>query len=148
RAEGAGLAALIVLGSMFAFVVSLLWPEHDAPEAVRVVTPTESMVWFGVRLGLAGASAAAIGFWFEWEHVGWAAAAAMLVMRPSIEMQELRSWGRVASVIVGGLGAAALAHLTDAPGWYALALVIALAGAAATHASRWYVTPTFTTFIA
>ncbi|HEX5094355.1 MAG TPA: FUSC family protein [Acidimicrobiia bacterium] len=146
--KGAGVALLIVAGSVFAMTVAMLWPQHDAPEHVRVVVPAESMLGYGVRLGLAGGTAAAIGFWFEWEHVGWAAAAAMLVMRPSIEMQELRSWGRVASVIIGGLAAAGLAHATTAPGWYSLAIIVVIAGAGATYASRWYVTPTFTTFIA
>ena len=37
---------------------------------------------YGLCLGLAGATAAAIGFALDFDHVGWAATAAMLVMRP------------------------------------------------------------------
>ncbi len=150
--EGLGLALLIIAGSMYAFLVSLLWPERavpPAPPAPAVPAPSpRSMIGYGLRLGLAGATAATIGFALDFDHVGWATAAAMLVMRPSAEMQRLRSVGRVVSVVVGALGAAALALLTTAPGWYSAAILAVLAAVAATRPSRWYVTPTFTTFIA
>ena len=150
--EGLGLALLIIAGSMYAFVVSLLWPERALPPAppppVAPGPSPRSMIGYGLRLGLAGASAATIGFAFDFDHVGWATAAAMLVMRPSAEMQRLRSVGRVVSVVVGALAAAALALLTTAPGWYSAAILVVLAAVAATRPSRWYVTPTFTTFIA
>ena len=89
-----------------------------------------------------------MGFAFDFDHVGWATAAAMLVMRPSADMQRLRSVGRVVSVVVGALAAAGLALLTTAPVWYSVAILLVLAGVAATRPSRWYVTPAFTTFIA
>ena len=41
-----------------------------------------------------------------------------------------------------------LALLTTAPGWYSAAILVVMAAVAATRPSRWYVTPTFTTFIA
>ena len=151
--EAFGLAVLIVGGSVYAWAVSLLWPERAVPPPPPP-PPTapsrspRSMVGYGVLLGLAGASAAAIGFAFDFDHVGWATAAALLVMRPSADMQELRSVGRVVSVVVGALAAAGLAILTTAPGWYSAAILVVLAGVAATRPSRWYVTPTFTTFIA
>jgi hypothetical protein len=150
--EAFGLALLIIAGSLYAFLVSLLWPERAVPPAPPApVTPgpsTRSMIGYGVRLGLAGATAATIGFAFDFDHVGWATAAALLVMRPSADMQRLRSVGRVVSVIVGALAAATLAILTTAPGWYSAIIVVVLAAVAATRPSRWYVTPTFTTFIA
>ena len=43
------------------------------------------MLDYGVRLGLAGAVCAAIGFALDLEHVGWAVTAALIVMRPSPE---------------------------------------------------------------
>jgi hypothetical protein len=151
--EGLGLALLIIAGSVYAFLVSLLWPERavpsrPAPTAVAPPPSPRSMIPYGVRLGLAGASAATIGFALDFDHVGWATAAAMLVMRPSADMQRLRSVGRVVSVIAGALAAAGLAYATTQPGWYSLAILLVLAGVAATRPSRWYVTPAFTTFIA
>lgn len=148
--EALGLALLIVGGSVYAWLVSLLWPERaipPAPPAPPAQLP-RSMIGYGIRLGLAGATAATIGFAFDFDHVGWATAAAMLVMRPSADMQRLRSVGRVVSVIVGALAAAGLAVLTTAPGWYCVAILAVLTGVAATRPSRWYVTPAFTTFIA
>jgi hypothetical protein len=150
--EAFGLAVLIIAGSVYAWVVSLLWPQRAAPPSPPAPTgpvpSPRSMIGYGIRLGLAGASAAVIGFGFDFDHVGWATAAALLVMRPSEDMQRLRSVGRVVSVIVGALAAAAVALVTTAPGWYSVAILVVLAGVAATRPSRWYVTPTFTTFIA
>jgi uncharacterized membrane protein YgaE (UPF0421/DUF939 family) len=97
---------------------------------------------------LAAAIAAAIGFAGALEHVGWATAAALLVMRPSEDMQQLRSVGRLVSVLIGAAAAGVMAHLTAAPAAYAIALLVTVAAASATHTSRWYVTATFTTFLA
>jgi len=144
--ESLALAALMVAGSVVAFVVSLAWPERPAQPAAAL--PSASMVDYGVRLGLAAATSAAIGFALDLDHVGWACAAALLVMRPSTEMLEERSVGRIVSVSLGAMVAAALATLSTTPAVYALCIVIALAGAAATHRSRWYVTSLFSTFLA
>ena len=68
-------------------------------------------------------------------------------MRPFPDMQELRSWGRVASVFLGALAAVALLRLHPADWVLAATTLAALAGVAATRGSRWYVTPFFTTFL-
>ena len=99
--QAAGLAGLMVLGSLFACVVSMLWPEHAPPAPpARPAGPPPAVptIGYGVRLGAAGATAAAIGFVLDLEHVGWACAAALLVMRPAADMQRLRSVGRVLAV--------------------------------------------------
>ena len=68
-------------------------------------------------------------------------------MRPSEEMQKLRSVGHVVSVVAGALAAVAFLRASPALGWYAVAAVAAIAGAGGTSRSRWYVTATFTTFL-
>ena len=144
------LAVLMVVGSLVATAVSMLWPEQ-APAAGSVAAgPTAPPALtddYAIRLGLAGASAAAIGFALDLDHVGWACAAALLVMRPSVEMQQLRSVGRLASVVVGAAAAIAFVRAEPVDAWYALAIVAVLAGAAGSHRSRWYVTPAFTTYL-
>src|SRR5262245_30081938 len=60
-ATGAALALIMVAGSLYAAVVSLLWPEFSAPAAAPTSPPSPSFD-YGVRLGLAGATAATIGF--------------------------------------------------------------------------------------
>lgn len=146
--EGAGLAGLIVAGSVYACLVSLAWPERPPPLAVASPStlPT-AMLGYGIRLALAGSTAAAIGFAFDFDHVGWACAAALLVMRPSEDMQRLRSAGRPIAVAAGALAAALVRHLTERAWVYGVAVMAVLVGAAATRRSRWYVTPFFTTFI-
>lgn len=143
--KAAGAAGLMVLGSIFAYAVSILWPERE-PAGSRDAGPKPTL-GYGVRLGAAGATAAAIGFLLNLEHVGWACAAALLVMRPAPEMQRLRSVGRVIAVALGALAAIALVRAGPSAWAYSLAAVAAVGLAGGTHRSRWYVTPAFTTFL-
>ena len=145
--KAAGVAALMAVGSLYACGVSMLFPV-EKPAIHPQATPTEDTptLGYGLRLGLAGATAAAVGFALGLDHVGWACAAALLVMRPAREMQQLRSVGRLASVLVGALLAIALLHSDPGAGWLAAAVFAAIGGASAT-ASSWYVTPAFTTFL-
>ena len=69
-------ALLMVVGSAYACLVSLLWPARPASEPApepRGPDPVgrRAMLGYGVRLGLAGATAAAIGFLLHLDHVGW-----------------------------------------------------------------------------
>ncbi len=144
--KAAGLAGLMVLGGIFACAVSMLWPEHAAAREARPPGPAPTL-GYGIRLGAAGATAAAIGFLLDLEHVGWACAAALLVMRPTAEMQRLRSVGRILAVAVGALLGAALVHAGPPAFLYSVAVIAAVAGAGGTHHSRWYVTSAFTTFL-
>ena len=106
------------------------------------------MLVYGVLLGLAGSSAAALGYILHLEHVGWAAGAALLVMRPVRTQLVLRSIGRAASVLIGAFAAAAFAVLAPTPLVLALVVGFVMGALAATTASRWYIAPGFTTFIA
>ena len=147
--KAAGAAALIVLGSACACAISMLLPEQRTAASSRAPrrpagAPTLD---YGIRLGAAGATAAAIGFLLDLDHVGWACAAALLVMRPAAEMQRLRSVGRIVSVFLGAVAAVGLVHAGPPAAVYSLAVLAALAGAAGLHASRWYVVPAFTTFL-
>jgi Fusaric acid resistance protein-like len=146
--KGGTVALLMIAGSLYACAVSLLWPERAPPRARAGPTATPGATLdYGIRLGLAGAIAAAIGFIFDLDHVGWACAAALLVMRPVAEMQRLRSVGRVCAVVIGAVAGILLVQLNPTHAVYALAAIAALAGAGGTHGSRWYVTPAFTTFL-
>lgn len=148
--QAVGLAAVMAAGSAYACLVSLAWPERaeeqppPPPPAARSPPP---MLGYGLRLGAAGATAAAIGFALDFDHVGWACAAALLVMRPVAEMQRLRSVGRIVAVTLGAVLAIGFVRLDPAAGWYAAAILAVVAGATATHRSRWYVTAAFTTFL-
>jgi hypothetical protein len=136
--KAAAIAGLMVLGSAFACLVSMFWPEHAA--AASPAPMPKPTLGYGVRLGAAGATAAAVGFLLDLEHVGWACAAALLVMRPAAEMQRLRSVGRIVAVAIGALAAIGLVRLSPSAWAYSLAAIVAVAAAGATHRSRWYAT--------
>jgi hypothetical protein len=143
--EGLHICALIVGGSLYATLVALLWPERP-PAPGRTPAPAPTLE-YGVRLGLAGATAAAIGFAAELEHVGWATGAALLVMRPASDLQRMRSVGRVAAVALGAMAGVLLVRAAPGDPVYAAAIAVGIVGAAATRRSRWYVTPGFSTFL-
>ena len=144
-AAGAPLAVLFVAGSVYGWLVTLLpWPPSSARHgAASDALPT---LGYGVRLGLAGALCAAIGFALGFDHVGWAAAAALLVMRPSTETLRLRALGRPVSVCVGALAAITLLQLQVPVAVVEAAVVLVVIVATGTVGSRWYVMPAFTTF--
>ena len=142
-----GLGSLMVVGAVWAWLVSLLWPETEAvpPPAPRL--PVRAALVYGCLLGAAGGIAATIGFAADLEHVGWATAAVLLVMRPGREALVLRSVGRACSVVTGALLGGLFMASGPAVGLVAAAVLVALVGLSATQPSRWYVAPAFTTFI-
>lgn len=140
------IALLILAGSVWCLLVALPWPERQAPPR-PAAPPAVSMVGFGIRLGLAGTIAASIGFALGLEHVGWAAGAALLVMRPSAQLVVSRALARAASVVAGALLGGAF-MLTQPPNWLmGLAALILLTVLTALAGSRWYVTGGFSTFL-
>jgi hypothetical protein len=131
--EAAVLAGLTVAGSAFACLVSMAWPQRSTRPAPAAGGDPKPTLDRGIRLGAAGASAAAIGFILGLEHVGWACAAALLVMRPAAEMQRLRSLGGIIAVAVGATAAIVLIHLGPADAWYGLVVIGVIVAAAATR---------------
>jgi hypothetical protein len=143
-----GVSSLFLLGSAIAFVAALCFPNYAAPEPVAPgLLSIAAARDYGVRLGLAAAVGTAIGLYYGAEHTGWIVGSTLLVMRPSDEMMEIRSVGRAVSVFLGALVAAWLLTLDLAPVAIAFVGAGAIIAATATHASRWYVTPAFTTFL-
>ena len=142
------LAAVIASGAVFGWLVSLCWPEPPTGARPPPTLPGRaSMTEYGVRLGLAGALCAGLGFALDLDHKGWATAACLLVMRPTPEMTRLRGVGRAVSVAAGALAACLLTLRAVEPAVLAVAVVAALSCLAAVRTSRWYVTGGITTFI-
>jgi len=53
----ATLAGLLIAGSVYAYLVSLPWPEHPAPPPAAPSAPSpQAMLGYGVRLGAAAAA--------------------------------------------------------------------------------------------
>ncbi len=152
--EVAGLAVDILAGTCWAVLVALAWPTTgratarvDATGPAPEMPPAAFLIAYGWLAGLVGAICAAIGFAAGLEHVGWAPAAALLVMRPRPPMQQMRSFDRVADVVVGAAAAIVLIRL-DPQAWvFAAAIGLVVTAATATALSRWYVLPTFTTYL-
>jgi len=142
------LALLMAIGSITGWLLALCWPERTAthPTTSAAIART-ALVEYGIRLGLAGAICAGLGFALDLDHKGWATAACLLVMRPTAEMTRLRAAGRLIAVSAGALAACVVAVAGAPAGVLAGIIVADLTALAATRASRWYVTGGFTTFI-
>ena len=72
-------------------------------------------------------------------------AADLFVMRPTREMQQLLSVGRVVAVFVSSLAAVIFVRTEPSAAAVGAAAVAALAGAGGVRKSRWYGAPAFTT---
>ncbi len=143
-----GIAAILAIGSIWATIISMLFPERPAEkQAEQQLLPASIAKSYGLRYGLAGATAASLGFLLGVEHVGWITGAALFIFRPMEATLKSRAWWRVGSVTAGALLAALLLTASLPQVLVAVIASLAIVLAGATHASRSYVTPFFSTFI-
>lgn len=148
-ADGVAAAGIILLGSAYAWLVSLAWPDHpeEQPAAPRSALPRGATLDYGLRLGLTGALAVGIGYALGFDHPGWGGTAALMVSRPDPTLSRSRGIGRVLSVLAGGCAAFAVSALGVSDLVLALLTGAALLAMTATAGSRWYITAGFTTFV-
>jgi hypothetical protein len=141
-------AVLIVLGSCWAWLVSLALPERPAdPHPPRTAPSTAAALGYGAQLALAGGAAVAITLALGLDHPGWAGTSALLVSRPAGAELRARGVERSAAVLAGALLACAVAAADPSSWVLAVLLLAAIGGAAATAGSRRYVTPFFSTLL-
>src|SRR4051794_41116070 len=111
--EAVALGAVFVASAVFSYVATLAWPEFTAePSHPQPLLTAAFARRYGVLAGLAGATSALAGLAVHTDHLGWAPAAGYFVLRPSADMQRLRSTGRVISVACGAVAGAAFARTT------------------------------------
>jgi hypothetical protein len=146
-ASGTTFAALMALSSVYVWLLSLAWPVREAGRVPPLQPVDSGSLDYGIRLGLAAAIAAGIGFALHLGHVGWACAACLLVMRPVADMTRSRGRDRVLDVVVGSIVATLVVLYFPTPPVLAATVAVALTAMAATRGSRLYVTPAFTTCI-
>jgi Fusaric acid resistance protein-like len=140
---------LLIIGSVIAYAWSLCFKEYQRPPARAEIALMNSIQArnYGIRLGSTAAIATAIGFALGIEHIGWIVGAGLFVMRPSQDIQEFRSKWRIASVFIGAMAASWLLTLSLPPLMIGVLAGGALVITSATHSSRWYITPAFSTFL-
>ena len=139
--------ALLSAGAAYAWLVSLLWPDRDAPPRTPpALPPLRTMLGYGARMGFAAAVAYLVASALALDHPGWAPAACLLVARPQVDLLQIRGVGRVLSVAAGATLAALVLDADPPNATYAVLVVGVLGAAAATVGSRWYITSAFTTF--
>lgn len=138
------LTGLFVAGSIWVWLVSLAVPETPTLDRPAPLSPPP--LSYGVVLGAVAVVTAGLGFLLDLDHIGWACAAALLVMRPDPDVRLARSLGRVGSVVTGATAASLMALWGPPDIAYSAAIVLVLAAAGAMHGSRLYIFPAFTTY--
>jgi hypothetical protein len=146
-AAGAAVGGLMALGSVYVWVLALAWPVRSAGRVPPTPPIDSGSLDYGIRLGLAAAIAAGVGFALDLGHVGWACAACLLVMRPMADMTRSRGRDRLLDIVIGSLVAIVIVLSVPTPAVLAATVLLAVTGMAATRRSRRYVTPAFTTGI-
>ncbi|TQM57868.1 FUSC family protein [Humibacillus xanthopallidus] len=146
-ATSAAAALLLTAGATYAWAVSLLWPARPGARRPPADLPARhEMVRYGLLLGTGAGLAYLVASRLGVDHPGWAPAACLLVARPDAGLLWLRAVGRVIAVIIGALGAVAVLAAELPPAVLAVIVALVVSIAAATRASRWYITSAFTTF--
>jgi len=143
---GLGAAGLILLGSVYGWLVSLPWPDEPAPTPMPARSTTE-LGAYGIRLGLTGALAVSVGYLLDFDHPGWPGVAALMVSRPGPDLTRSRAVGRALSVVVGAGLAIGLVATDPTDVVLASSAAAAIVLLCATAGSRWYITAGFTTFV-
>jgi len=147
-AAGLTVGALLLAGSVYAWLVSLAWPERSAPpRPPRPRVPRAFALQYGTQLALVGAITVAAGFALGVDHPGWACTAALLISRPDPRALRARGYQRSIVVLLGATLACAVALLHPADAVLAALVFFTVALATALAGSRWYVLPFFTTLI-
>ena len=141
-------ALLLAAGAVYAWAVSLLWPARPAVSRAQVDLPSrDDMVRYGLLLGSGAAVAYVVAVTAGVDHPGWAPAACLLVARPDAGQLWSRAVGRVVAVLLGALAAVAVVAAELPSPVLAVVAALVVSTAAATRASRWYITSAFTTFV-
>jgi hypothetical protein len=97
-AASASAFLLLTIGAAYAWLVSLFWPQRDAPPRPPPDRPPlRAMVWYGTRIGIAATIGYAAASALDLDHLGWAPAACLLVARPQLDLLQSRGVGRVLS---------------------------------------------------
>ncbi len=139
-----GFAAIMIVQSILAFVVSLVFPKRTPPQARETPKVPRPEAWtFGVLFGLALFTATAISW--GWDHMGWVVGSTGLVMRPSENMQKFRSVWRAASILVGLIIVSAFLLVQPSPTFAILFTMAVMAVCAGLNKSRAYIMPLFMT---
>jgi hypothetical protein len=144
----ASAALLLSVGAVYAWTVSLLWPQRQAVTRAPAALPSRGdMVRYGLLLGSGAAVAYLVAASAGVDHPGWAPAACLLVARPDAGLLWSRAVGRVVAVLLGALVAVGVVAAELPPPVLAVVAGLVVSTAAATRGSRWYITSAFTTFV-
>ena len=146
--EGFAVAAVMFAGAAWATLITCCWPTTHPP----AITPTPperesdpahalpSARMYGILFAAAAGIGLALGYLLNLVHVGWAAAAAMFIMRPDPGLLASRALGRTVATLAGVVAAGLLLHRGPTEVVLAIVTVATVSAMVAVRTSRWYIT--------
>lgn len=144
------LAAMFAAGGVWATLVAYCWPDAEAPvdRPPQRPSPAAEVRAYAVGFGAAAALGLGFGFVLELDHLAWAAAAAIIIMRPDPGLLIGRAVGRSLATLAGVAVASLVFHTGPAAAVLAVVVLATLAAILAVRASPWYVTAAGTGLLA
>ena len=140
-AQGLSVSLVMLVGALWATVVTMFWPEHGASAGQPPPTPDRHRTrTYALLLASAASLALLLGYAFDFRHLGWAPAAVVLVMRPQPDLLTSRGIGRVLATLAGVVFAWLVVRYQLPEPLLGVLVVGIIAAILATRTSRWYVT--------
>ena len=139
------------MGAIWATLVTYPWPQTQPP-SVNAALPEPSADrdrprrrrtahLYVCSFAAAAGIGLALGYLLDLSHVAWAAAAAMIIMRPEPGLLASRAVGRVAATFAGVTAAGLLVRQGPTDIALAIILVTAISAMVAVRTSGWYLAP-------
>jgi hypothetical protein len=140
--DSLALGAAFLGGTVWAALVAAAWPRRGSakPRAAPPGAGAKPSDLYASCFAAAGAIGLALGFILNLQHVAWAAAAALFIMRPDPNAAASRALGRAVATTAGVVAAGLILHRGPAEAALAAVTIAALAAMVGTRGSRWYVT--------
>lgn len=140
--EGWIVGLFMIVGTLWATGVTMLWPQHgagaDRPPSTADRQRTRT---YALLLACATSLALLLGYVLGFRHLGWTPAAVVLVMRPQTDLLTSRGVGRVLATLAGVVYAWLVVQYDPSNLLLAATVVVVVAAILATRSSRWYVVP-------
>lgn len=103
-----GIAPILLAGSLWAALVTIIWPlssrsfASSSSSATPLDRPDDSALkLYAIKLGIGVSIATLLVYVLNFQHVGWAPTAVAIILRPQQDLIKRRGLGRMAGTFLG-----------------------------------------------
>lgn len=103
-----GIAPMLLVGSLWAAIVAIIWPMNNSSTSSSTSAPTpidkpedSALNLYGLKLAIGVSIATLLVYVLNFQHVGWAPTAVAIILRPQQDLIKRRGLGRMAGTFLG-----------------------------------------------